>query len=522
MPSPMTSMATSMQRWQQRLFKVEYCTIVRFNRKGESGIQCHSPDHPEYYNTVTLKVRNAKENVDPLTLEYQYEVVIQDFVGNCFGHPWTPRVGDLVMVLFLYNAQPIILGPVNTTYQVPPMRGPTCTDAMYDDVWKWCQWLAPVQDDNHDYYNHPEGKKPICKKIFHGPITGSTGKGRDVIQCWDCAKGDNDPTCTLCETIDSVGRDTADLVGGGRTGEQWFKQYSSQTESTEAYNSRAEWHSRCGSYLRFESDDENTVSSPSVVYSEEIGHIRLGNALTESDQRFHLNVQGDRYGSDGAGTFDLHTNYEGVQLKDESTGVRFAATRPDDDQVLWAYELMDFPTTSFIRCYKTGIIEICSDNGNSVIILDGTTDKITVDGTTNVEIVAAAEVTCSTPLTHVTGNMQIDGSCSHGSCSCQNGTSCIIESTSGRALIKNPSGEWTTLGDTTPVTSISCYSSTKYCGCDGAGKVYTCDGSTWTELSSSPSMVSSCCGCDGLYYAVDSSGKAYYWDENTSAWIEIS
>jgi hypothetical protein len=263
-------MATSMQRWQQRIFKVEYCTIVRFNRKGKSGIQCHSPDHPEYYNTVTLKVRNAKENTNPYTLEYQYEVVIQDFVGNCFGHPWTPRVGDLVMVLFLYNSQPIILGPVNTTYQAPPMRGPTCADAMYDDVWKWCQWLAPVQDDNHDYYNHPKGKKPICKKIFHGPITGSTGKGRDEIRCWDCAKGDNDPTCALCETIDSVGRDTVDLVGGGRTGEQWFKQYSSQTESTEAYNSRAEWHSRCGSYLRFESDDENTVSSPSVVYSKKL------------------------------------------------------------------------------------------------------------------------------------------------------------------------------------------------------------------------------------------------------------
>jgi phage baseplate assembly protein gpV len=79
---------------------------------------------------------------------------------------------------------------------------------------------------------------------------------------------------------------------------------------------------------------------------------------------------------------------------------------------------MNFPTTSFIRCYKDGVIEINSLDGNSSITVDGTSNKVTVDGTVNVELIASSEVTCTTPLTHVTGNMQIDGFCSHNGCTC--------------------------------------------------------------------------------------------------------
>jgi len=405
----MTSMGNSVQRWMQNLFKVEYCTIVEVDKFGRPGVQCHSPDHPEYYNTVTVKVRNAKKDVDPKKLQHVYEVVIQDFTGNCFGHPWTPRVGDLVLVLFLYNTQPIILGPVNTTYQTPPFRAPTSQDAMYDEVWKWCQWLRPYEDKNMDYKDHLQGKMPICRKLFHGPVTGAAGgKGRDEMFVWDCQMGDAEPTCRLCEIIDSV----------PRSGEQWFKQYSTKTESLEAYNSRMEWHGRCGSYLRFESDDENPAGTASSEYSEEIGHIRLGNSLTENDQRFHFNVQGDRYGANGAGTFDLHTDHEALQLCNESQGVRFAATRTADTQVTWAYELMNFPTDSYIRCYKSGIIELSANSDSSIITLDGPSNKITLNGTNDIEIVANTKVKCSTPLTHVTGDLQIDGTCRHHACSC--------------------------------------------------------------------------------------------------------
>jgi len=410
--SPLAAFTNSTERLIARKSYIDYCVILDIDKDGTDGVKCHSPDHPEYYNTVSLKIRSTKlvdeKSQDPNAIQHVNALILQTFVGNCFGEPYNPRVGDLVAVLFMYNEKPLVLGPIATIQQPPVMRAPTSEDAKYDYVNKWCQWLKPKKDKNYDFFDHPQGKMPICFKRFHGPVTGSTGIGRDEMTVWDCQKGDADPTCSDCCNIDSV----------PRSGEQWHKIYSTQTESEEAYNSRMELHARCGSYFRVESDNTNEASSSSSEYSEDIGHIRLGNALTESDKRFHLNVQGNRYGDSGVGSFDLHTNHEEVQIASESTGVRFAAIRPEDSQVTWAYELMNFPTTSFIRCYKDGVIEINSLDGNSSITVDGTANKVTVDGTVNVELIASSEVTCTTPLTHVTGNMQIDGFCSHNGCTC--------------------------------------------------------------------------------------------------------
>lgn len=423
--NPMTSIGNSVQRWQQRLFKLEYCTVIEVSKKrsGEPGIQCHSPDHPEYYNTVTVKIRNAMKGVNPADLEHPYEIVIQDFVGNCFGHPWTPRVGDLVQVLFLYNAQPIILGPVNTTYQAPPFRAPTSADAMYDEVWKWCQWLRPSQDKNGDYYNHPQGKMPICRKLFHGPVTGQTGgKGRDEMFVWDCQKGDCDPTCRYCETIDSV----------PRSDEQWFKQYSTKTESTEAYNSRAEWHSRCGSYVRLESDDENTEGTTSEEYSEGIGHIRIGNATDEANKKGHINFH-------PTGTIDIHGDHEEVSLDSEVLGARMMVTGSDlelsDSHGIIAYEAIYLPLQAFIRIYRDGSIKIAANDNNanprSELCLNpsgncylwnfvsDTGVEILADGTCNVESSSLCNLTAAETM--ITGNVTITGSLTHGNGPCCGG-----------------------------------------------------------------------------------------------------
>jgi len=409
--SPLAAFTNSTERLIARKSYIDYCVILDIDKDGTDAVKCHSPDHPEYYNTVSIKIRSTKKNsTNPNVLQHVNALILQRYLGNCFGEPYNPRVGDLVAVLFMYNEKPLILGPIASIQQPPVMRAPTSEDAKYDYVNKWCQWLKPKKDKNYDFFDHPQGKMPVCFKRFHGPVTDDdkVGIGRDEMTVWDCQKGDADPTCSDCCNIDSV----------PRSGEQWHKIYSTQTESEEAYNSRMELHARCGSYFRVESDNTNEASSSSSEYSEEIGHIRLGNALTESDKRFHLNVQGNRYGDSGVGSFDLHTNHEEVQIASESTGVRFAAIRPEDSQVTWAYELMNFPTTSFIRCYKDGVIEINSLDGNSSITVDGTSNKVTVDGTVNVELIASSEVTCTTPLTHVTGNMQIDGFCSHNGCTC--------------------------------------------------------------------------------------------------------
>ncbi|MDD3040722.1 hypothetical protein [Bacteroides sp.] len=405
-------MGNSVQRWMQNLFKIEYCTVVEVDRFGRPGVQCHSPDHPEYYNTVTVKVRDAKKNIDPKKLQHVYEIVIQDFTGNCFGHPWTPRVGDLVLVLFLYNTQPIILGPVNTTYQTPPFRAPTSQDAMYDEVWKWCQWLRPTEDKNMDYKDHPQGKMPICRKLFHGPVTGAAGgKGRDEMFIWDCQMGDAEPTCRLCEIIDSV----------PRSGEQWFKQYSTKTESEEAYNSRAEWHSRCGSYLRLESDDENPAGTSSSEYSEGIGHIRFGNAISENSKRGHINFRGNESSTDHAGTIDIHAEHEEASFESESQGARISVVANSDDSVDFATKMEYFDKNSFIEILKNGNITLSSLSGMSSIWIDGTTKTITLNGIDYIDEIASEEIELNTPLVHITGNLVVDGSLTHGGGSCCGG-----------------------------------------------------------------------------------------------------
>jgi len=227
--SPLAAFTNSTERLIARKSYIDYCVILDIDKDGTDAVKCHSPDHPEYYNTVSIKIRSTKKNsTNPNILQHVNALILQRYLGNCFGEPYNPRVGDLVAVLFMYNEKPLILGPIASIQQPPVMRAPTSEDAKYDHVNKWCQWLKPKKDKNYDFFDHPQGKMPICFKRFHGPVTGSTGIGRDEMTVWDCQKGDADPTCSDCCNIDSV----------PRSGEQWHKIYSTQTESEEAYNSR--------------------------------------------------------------------------------------------------------------------------------------------------------------------------------------------------------------------------------------------------------------------------------------------
>lgn len=382
--SPLAAFTNSTERLIARKSYIDYCVILDIDKDGTDGVKCHSPDHPEYYNTVSIKIRSTKlvdeKSQDPNAIQHVNALILQKFVGNCFGEPYNPRVGDLVAVLFMYNEKPLVLGPIATIQQPPVMRAPTSEDAKYDYVNKWCQWLKPKKDKNYDFFDHPQGKMPICFKRFHGPVTGSTGIGRDEMTVWDCQKGDADPTCSDCSKIDSV----------PRSGEQWFKVYSTQSESTEAYDSRIELHARCGSYFRVESENSSTSGGSSSEYSEGCGHIRLGNATCEGTKKGHLNFNPH-------GTIDIHSKHEEAPIASEQAGARVTVVAPEDSSVEYAVEAIDFESGAYIRIMKSGEIIIHSPT------------KITID---------APLIDETTSLVHNHGNQQIDGACSHGSCSC--------------------------------------------------------------------------------------------------------
>lgn len=391
-----SNMVAEVDRRRADDVKIEWCSVVKIDRKEDQGVQCHSPDKPRYLNTVSVKVRSKRQHGNPEISQHPNVPVLQHFHGNRFGEPYTPRVGDLVIVLFIHNNAALVLGPVVTTpWQKPVYRGPTANDAQYDWVWKWCQWLEPEEDINQDYYEHPAGRDALCRKVFHGPVTGKPGRGRDYQMVWDCQLGNKDPDCKTgcqgcarCVKIDSV----------PRCGEQWLKVYSPKTESCEALPSRWEFHARCGSCLRFESECECQSGKVSKEYTEGKGHIRLLNAICESCKKGHLNFN-------PKGTIDIHSQHEEVPISIESNGTRVIVVSPEDLSVDYAVEMINFETGTYIRIMKDGSIVCYSP--------------------THIDLIAGEKITLNAPLideitelVHNHGNQQIDGTCTHGPCSC--------------------------------------------------------------------------------------------------------
>ena len=384
-----------------RIIKFEICEVDK--------VRWHKTKADHDYNVSDVVIRDRRMLVDPLFNYVRKRIpALQLPSGKFSGHPTNPRRGNLVKVLFYKLRKGLVLNQISSKKEPP-----VCRPDPYTERTKFCQYRPLYQDSNKDFpKDFPDPKKPTCENWQHGPCFGDQRDdekepclGRDYWHVFDyCVEGDSDPSCEKCTDIDYC----------KRCKNAWLKIYSANTMSCQAPNRRVELHTYCGSYLRFENE-----CGKSVEYSEGKSHIRLGNATCEADKRAHLNLQGSEVsGDDGVGTWDLHTNHEEVPLASESQGVRFAGVRPEDMQVDWAYELINFPTQSYIRCYKNGKIEINSCAGSSVIIIDGTENKVTVNGTANVLLKATDKVTCDTPLTHILQNMQIDGFCFHDGCSC--------------------------------------------------------------------------------------------------------
>jgi len=430
----MQSVSNRIDRARQRDYWCELATVVQYDTRGKNkhGVQCR--DKPisdssddSRWNTVTVKVRQVKNELipgidedlkDPHRVLHYYATVMQrDTNQKWAGHPYTPRIGDMVVVLFMSNIRPIIIGTVYTNHQDPVCRSPFCSskecwatiDARYDDVDKWCQWEKPDFDDKTlEVKEQYAGQHPICDKKFH--------KFRDQIHVTDCKEGNKDP-CDQCKTMDYI----------KRCGNQWEKIYSDITDAidcehpylphcNEKTKKRHEFHEPCGSYMVFQNKPncgncttcEGTGSTdcptcggtgnvpiPNSLYwswcptcggtgkagcsscsgtgggcgagcgnggcdlDYGAGLVRLENATCESSMKGHINM-GPR------GTIDIHSVHENATYKDENQGTRTSVVSPEDTTVDWAWESINFATDSYIKCWKNGDVTINSGVGDTV------------------------------------------------------------------------------------------------------------------------------------------------------------
>ena len=408
----MSANVNTIERIMMRSFKIEYCTVVAYDKFGDCGVQIRDDPNGEFWNTCTVKVKAVKNDRvsgsgvsdNPIETLHYYCNVLQGYNQKWAGRPWTPRIGDLVAVLFIYNQMPLILGTVYSLAQDPVCRAPfdikkyNAIDARYDDVNKWCQWEDPIWNDQLEVVEHFPGKHPICDKTFH--------RNRDQIYVTDCLEG-NKSACKCCTYLDHV----------KRTGNQWEKIYSCDTDSkdcchpyipgcVEKAKRRHEWHEPSGSYFVFQ-------NNPCGDLDFGKGLVRLGNATCECNQKAHINL-------DPRGTVDIHTkNEKATPYAAENEGTRMSVVSLDDATVDHSFEAIDFNVNSWIEILKTGTILLNSLDYASYIRLLGTNNQVEIYGTNYITEVAAISIQNQSPLiVEDCSTHQITGFCSHGGCSC--------------------------------------------------------------------------------------------------------
>ena len=466
----MGALSNTIARADFRHFWVELATVVPMDAKGLNicGVQCrddpNAPPEKDFWNTATVKVRAVKNQDKPDEILHYYCMVLQQYSQKWAGHPYMPRIGDMVLVLFSLNQKPMILGTIYTDVADPVCRAPfdpkpeswTIIDARYDDVNKWCQWQIPTFDDKSKeviYNKLPE--HPICDKKFH--------KYRDQIKVTDCREGHRKP-CHLCKTLDCIKRPVA----------QWEKIYSDITCSADYEHpyipgtvSRAkrrhEWHEPSGSYFVFQNNTND------ADYGK--GLIRLENATAENAMKGHINFR-------PSGTIDMHGDHNSAAVSSETTGNRIMAVANGDTSFLQGCELIQLDTGAYVRVMKDGSIDVYS--------------PLPITATSDVQITAKAPYIKLDGNVEITGDLKIDGACSHGACSCLGAQ----DFTASAYVETDPNNKITVVPTTVSCTSMACDESCYLVADEGTD--YFDDCQIAFDCSASSCDSGGCGGCCGL------------------------
>jgi hypothetical protein len=332
----MNSLGNTIQRQLEKLIRIEYCTVVKFNNDTNmSGVLDRDNADSKFWNTVTVQPRHVRTRSAGKNLQYTDCVVLQHkLIGKWYGSPYTPRVGDIVLVLFLMNQKPIILGTVNSDHQGndPVCRAPfdpysNDVDARYDEVCKLCQWEEMDFNEFQEAYNYKKGKKPTCDKWYH--------KSRDWIKIFECKVGHERP-CEDCTSLDAI------MHSGTYGAHTFFKHFSSGEAPGEQISFEmppwTDWyHHHCGSQFWF----------------KDSGEIFLENWTTNTTRHGHLYF-------DPTGTIILHSDYVESPMGSRLVLYSPESTAEDGSGNVISCEMQDLPTNSVVRIYKDGSVRCTS------------------------------------------------------------------------------------------------------------------------------------------------------------------
>jgi len=275
--------------------------------------------------------------------------------ANFAGHPWTPRKGDLAVVLWYGNEKGVVLGTIPNIQQETVCR-PDNNDLCLDEVLKLCPAEDPLRrNPEGDFTEFPLPRDPVCVKWYD---ERETGKGRDVTLAFRCKPGNDRPQCDHCTGPDILKQDCT-----------WLKWISDVTLAADGDKpDRLKIHHKSGTTIFLDLD--GTFYIENRVAEAPKAHFKLFPDGTVQIQS-RSNESGEVCGLDGDGS-------------GATSGAR-------------------------LKLFPNGEAILHNLNADAFV-------RIEADG--NIHIKSPIKITLDAPLTHVTGNHQIDGSCDHGPCSC--------------------------------------------------------------------------------------------------------
>lgn len=429
----------------RRHLRLEVCAVDQVHWHKEPG--------DLEFNEVTVVMRDRAKEIDANKKYIRIRIpVLQNLLGgHCGGYNWNPRKGDLVYCFFYHERKGVCLGNFWGWHEYP-----NCRPSPYDIADKNGQWMAPYQNPatgDFPRQPYPALEKPYCFRWFHGPVKGSTGKGRDWMLLFDyCHEGHTVKDCHDCKTIDSV----------NRASNHGFKFYSTETESEKSHPERGIYFTPGGSYWMFESkccgdcDHCTETTCCSELFTEGKGFWTVQGAV-DTSLKGHIRHS-------PLGTIDIHSKSESASIAAEATGTRVVAVSPDDQSVDYAVQAKDFMTAAFKAILKTGKIHDSSPS----------------------------EIKLQAPDIVLDGDVSITGSCTHGSCSCDGEF----------AKLDGEAGGQTVCGGTEEDEELTlCGTSDASKGCVTVDADLECTGDLQTQIKAAIKTY-----CDTLYPA--SAGKS--------------
>lgn len=399
--------------------------------------------------------------------------VVQRHIGNRSGTPWTPRVGDSVLVGFYMNDRPVIIGTLPPQFQVPVCRSSGHPDSskygayedwapegigagsgndfknIYDWRFKLTQWLYVPRNSVPDErgkswpttFDHSKEiltnkLRPVCFNYFD--------KTRDFMAVFECKAGKAAPDCKKCELNGDGTGDGPDTVtccseccGEGETNpamNAFIKILSSNYTGCETGGAadlprRLKYHHPCGSLFCMDSDYPANEKFAACnkhrgrIYLEgQESHTQLGHLHFRAEANLASTIYPDN--PQGYGKFNVSLrSYPTKAAHVELWGKNALKGRVDI-----ANEEIGLVQNDNTHCgtpdahvtikQTDGIIQVHSlgQSGEiyavaalKVTIQACTGTKIEVNSDGTVKITAPTKITLDTPLVDITGDVHVYG-----------------------------------------------------------------------------------------------------------------